>query len=180
MERFLVILVVLLCGGLAANAQTVNPWLDSTQINHSKVPLIIANGIVTNTAELNPDFISSVYVVKDRQAEKGAGCLSDNGCIYVEADQQFDIITPRMYQSKKNLPSSVRTVVFMLNGTMVSDTLRISKGSIRRVDVLLGSNHPRVPVDSACLSIWTLSNEERGIPEINSGMRIRGPREAGE
>lgn len=141
MNRLIVIIVLLICAGLSAKAQRANPWLDSTQANHSKAPLCIANGIVVNPTELNVDFIASMNVVNANQSEQRWGHLADNGCIYVEADQQFDVITPRLYQMKKKLPPSVQTVFFMLNGTMISDTLRISKASIRRVDVLLGSNH---------------------------------------
>jgi len=102
------------------------------------------------------------------------GSVGRQCCIYVEAEQQFDVITPRQYQTRKKLPASVKTVVFMLNGNMVSDTLRISKASIRKVDVLLGAGRVGTTPDAACLSIWTLSDEERGLPKTQGGIRIRG------
>jgi hypothetical protein len=174
MNRFIIAIVLLICGELSTKAQISNPWLDSSQINHSKAPLCIANGVVVNLTELNVDFITSMNVVSDKKANQKWGQLADNGCIYVEADQRFDVITPRLYEEKKKLPPFIRAVVYMLNGTITSDTLQISKASIRRVDVLLGSTHTGVPADSACLSIWTLSNEERGLPKPKNEIRIRG------
>lgn len=174
MDRSTIILVLLIFSELSTRAQGANPRPDSTQINHSKAPLYVANGIIVNPAELNADFISSMNVIDAEPANQRWGRLADNGCIYVEADQQFDVITPRLYSGKKKLPSSIRTVVYRLNGVVISDTLRISKASIRRVDILLGSNHTSVPADSACLSIWTLSNEERKLPKPKNELRIRG------
>ncbi|WP_266367009.1 hypothetical protein [Tellurirhabdus rosea] len=177
-DRFTILLLLFICSQLAAKAQRVNPWLDSTQVNHSKIPLSVANGVIVSPNEVNTDFILSVTVIRDKQTNERYGTLAENGCIYLEADQQFDVVTPHLYLSKKRLPASVRTVVFMLNGHLVSDTLQISKGSIRRVDVLLGSNHVGVPADSACLSIWTLSDEERGVPGPKNELRIRGDQKA--
>lgn len=180
MKRIIVITVLLFCGGLAAKAQTTYPWLDSTRTSHIIPPLYIANGIIVNIAEVNPDFILSVDVFKSKESIEKWGTLGSNGSIYIKTDQQFDAITPRMYQNKGSLPSSVRKVVFMLNGAMVSDTIQISKAAVRKVDVLLGSDRVGLSADTACLSIWTWSEEESGLPkhtpDSKNGIRIRGAR----
>ena len=177
MKRLTLTIVLLAFGGLAAKAQTTNPWLDSTQ---ALPPLAVANGVVVNMAELKPDLISSVDVFKGEEAKERCGALGINGCIFIKTNQQFDAATPRKYKRKKSIPRSVRMVVFMLNGVMVSDTIRISKAAVREVDVLLGSNRVGVPANSACVSIWTLGEAEKrlmhspGFPSSKGGIRIRG------
>lgn len=160
-------------------AQRNNPWLDSTQINRSDTPLCLANGIIVKVTEINPDFVTSVNVVKDKATLQQLGPLADHGCILIGADQQFDVITPREYRAKKTLPATVQTVVYMLNGVMVPDSVRISKAAIRKAEMLLSTGREGVPADTACLSIWTLTDDERKTPKPApdkpaGGIRIRG------
>ncbi|QMW03496.1 hypothetical protein [Spirosoma foliorum] len=174
MNRILLTLLLVICHELHIKAQELNPWLDSTQINKSALPIYVANGVIINPSEINIDFILSVEVVRDNQTNRWLGKLAKNGCVYIKADQQFDIITPKMYRLKKNIPDQATAVFYMLNGHFVSDSLKLSKASIRKVDVLSGKNYKNIDPEFYCLSIWTLTSEERGLPKDKNTIRIRG------
>ena len=62
----------------------------------------------------------------------------------------------------------------MLNGCLIPDTLKISKAAVRRVDLLLGSNLAGLDSTISCLSIWTLTDDERGLSKPKNVIRIRG------
>ena len=174
MNRILLILFLIICGVFPTNAQEINPWLDSTQINKSVLPLYIANGVIVSLSEVNVDFVTSIEITRDNETNKWLGKLAENGCIYIKADQQFDSVTPRMYRLKRNIPASATTVFYMLNGHVVSDSLKLSKASIRKVDVLAGASYKGIDPNTYCMSIWTLTDEERGLPKDKNAIRIRG------
>lgn len=154
----------------SSGAQVTPVLPDSIPVN--RLPLYTANGIVVSMHEINADFVSSLQVERSATVSHERTCLTRNGKIVLTTDQRFDVITPKEYGNRKKFPASVTARVYKLNGCLVSEDLPISKAAIRKSEVLLSSDDASIPAGTACLSLWTLTEEERGIKR--KGIRIRG------
>ena len=164
---------LILAYGSGVRAQSTSFWQDSSQVNHSNQPLYVANDVIVSLREVNTDFVTSIHVSNPREAASKKNCLTKHGQVSLKVDQQFDVITPKRYAKQKKISDGRKKLVYLLNGCLVSDTTQISKAAICKSYILSAKDPINADKERVCLSLWTISAEERGIAKDSTQIYIK-------
>ncbi|OQP46817.1 hypothetical protein A4H97_04650 [Niastella yeongjuensis] len=125
--------------------------------------ILIANGVVIRTEEVNASLLRHVDVIKCPDAYKTYGDIGTNGVIVEETKQTFDFIIPSQVDYKRKSDYLNKNKTYFLNGYLITnDSLRISKKAIVRTEVLTAKSYSNgFDNDSiVIINIWTLTKKE--------------------
>ena len=125
--------------------------------------ILIANGVVIRTEEINPSLLQHINVIKCPDSYKTYGDIGTNGVILEETKQTFDFIIPSQVNFKKTSAFLNKKKIYFLNGFLITnDSLRISKNAITRTEVLKAKNYSEASNNDSTvlINIWTLTKKE--------------------
>jgi hypothetical protein len=120
-------------------------------------PLYLANGIVTNSSEVDIDMVIDTKILQCPESSRKYSYIASGGAVLINTTQPFKTTTPKAIRDTKIISGKV---LYAINGWLLLDTtLSISLKAIYEIEVYGPINYRGEKV--SCLNIWTISKEYR-------------------
>lgn len=122
-------------------------------------PVCIANGIIVNPADVNPDSVLTYEIVTCPESFKRYKYIGSQGAIVMNSEQSFAYTTPEEIKQSKKIPGEV---IFAINSLPLSDPiLKISPGAITNVEITSAADPSDGKTIKNCINIWTIRGNNR-------------------